>query len=180
MGLVFCWNPSSNDLGSGKFSKIGLLLDGNDAPMVLAGALDVAPTVQSIEFLEWRPYWRSPEKSIGRSMIILKQPLWVRKAVFKLLPSQVFFPWCTDRSNWMRHNIWYGPGDPEVCQSWALSIDSLIVRLLGSRELTHNQRLPSFLRRNKIRFLTYDMEGRLNPWARSWCKSSEFLAPPSL
>ena len=80
----------------------------------------------------------------------------------------------------MKYNIWYSLGDSEVCQSWALSIGSLIVRLLGSQKLTHNQRLPSFLGRNKIGFSTCDLEGRIIPLARSWYKSLEFIAPPVL
>ena len=39
----------------------------------------------------------------------------------------------------MKHNVWYGPGTPEVRQSWALSIDS----------------------RNKIGGPAGDLEGRI-------------------
>ena len=98
-------------------------------------------------------YWRSPEKNIRRCMVWYSSwPLRVQRVVSKLLLSQIFFPWCVDRSNKMKHNVRYGPGDPKIHQSW-----TMIIRTKG---------FCLFLGKNKIEFLTCDLESRINRLVR--------------
>lgn len=58
-------------------------------------------------------------------------------------------------------NTWHGPDNQGICQSRTMSIGSLVVRLLESREPIQTQRLPPFLGRNKIGASASDLEGQI-------------------